>query len=412
MRVLVVTQYFWPETFRINDLVADLKDRGHEVSVFTGKPNYPTGRYFSGYGFFSRWADVFHDVPVHRAPLIPRGDGTRWRLALNYLSFAFFASILGPFQCRGSYELIFVYEPSPITVCLPAIVLKWVKRAPLILWVGDPWPESLSATGAVRSTLILQAVEKLVRFIYHRCDRILVQSQAFIPSILSRGIESRKVDYFPNWAESLYRVVSPGTELKGEEKLPEGFRIMFAGNIGGAQAFETIVAAAKVLSPYADIHWVVLGEGHRKKWVEEEIKRLGLEDRFHLLGRHPVETMPHYFALADAMLVTLKRDPIFSMTVPSKVQSYFACAKPVIASAGGELGRMLTVSGAGVSCPAEDHVALAETVLRVYRMSPEERREMGEKGRRYYEKHFRREHLIDRLERWMRETAQGQPCGS
>jgi len=178
MKVLIISQYFWPEGFRINDLALGLRDRGHEVTVLAGKPNYPAGAFFPGYGFFRRSRDDFQGIPVIRVPLIPRGAGSSLRLALNYISFAFFASVLAPFRCRGAFDAILVYEPSPITVALPGIVLRWLKRAPLLLWVQDLWPESLSATNAVRKRWILRLVESMVRFIYRRCDRILGQIHA------------------------------------------------------------------------------------------------------------------------------------------------------------------------------------------------------------------------------------------
>jgi colanic acid biosynthesis glycosyl transferase WcaI len=412
LKILVVTQYFWPENFRINDLVTGLKERGHDITVLTGKPNYPTGIFFPGYGFFSRGKEVFQDVPVYRVPLIPRGKGQRWRLALNYFSFVFFASVFGPFQCRGRFDLIFVYEPSPITVCLPAIVLKWLKRAPLILWVGDPWPESLSATGAVRSPRILNWVTKLVRFIYRQCDLILVQSEAFTASVIARGAEPLQVGYFPNWAESLYQVVTLSVDAPERKQMPDGFRVMFAGNIGAAQSFETILAAAKNLLPYADIHWVILGDGHRKNWVEEQVHVLGLQGQVHLLGQRPVETMPHYFALADVMLVTLRRDPIFALTLPSKLQSYLACGRPIISAAGRETARVVLESGAGYAVAPENPDALAEAVLRMSSLTGPERTAMGSRGRVYFEANFKRGRLLDQLEQWMKQLVEEKSCAS
>ena len=412
VRVLIISQYFWPESFRINDLVLGLKERGHEVAVLTGKPNYPTGVFFTGYSFFSRNKEAFQDVPVYRVPLIPRGKGQRWRLALNYFSFVFFAGVLGPILCRGRFDLIFVYEPSPITVCLPAIVLKGLKRAPLILWVQDLWPESLSATGAVQSPFILNWVTRLVRFIYRRCEMILVQSEGFISRVLALGVEPGRVRYFPNWAETLYQPLNPGECTPEQKQMPNGFRVMFAGNIGAAQSFETILSAAEKLKHHQDIHWMILVDGHKKDWVAQQINALGLDDKVHLLGHRPVDTMPRYFALADAMLVTLRRDPVFALTVPSKVQSYLACAKPIISAADGETARVVEDSGAGFSCPAEDAAALADAVFKLYRMSPIERKQMGEKGRVYYETHFQRERLLGKLEGWMRDIAGSKPCAS
>ncbi|MGH8742840.1 MAG: glycosyltransferase family 4 protein, partial [Burkholderiales bacterium] len=230
--------------------------------------------------------------------------------------------------------------------------------------------------------------------------------------VAARGASTDKVRYFPNWAEALYQPMQVIDNAPESKQMPAGFCVMFAGNIGAAQSFETILAAANKLKQHQDIHWMILGDGHRKKWVEQQVLALNLRDRVHLLGQRPVETMPHYFAFADAMLITLCRDPIFSLTLPSKLQSYLACAKPVIAAADGETGEVLRASGAGICCAAEDATALAAAVLKLYRMSAQERKEMGEKGRTYYETHFQREHLFDRLEEWMHEIAGAKSCVS
>ena len=403
MKILIVTQYFWPESFRINDLALGLRERGHEVSVLTGKPNYPGGKFFPGYGFFGRARDDYEGIPVVRVPLIARGNGGGLRLALNYLSFALFASVLAPLRCGGRHDAILAYEPSPVTVALPALLLKKLKRAPLHLWVQDLWPESLSATGAVRTRWILRMVETMVRFIYRHCDRILVQSRAFNAPILALGADPGRILYFPNSAEPFYRPLGPSPYTLDAAQLPQGFRVMFAGNIGAAQDFETIIAAATLLKDKADIHWVVLGDGRMYDWVRNEVKVRGLQATFHLLGRHPVEAMPRFFALADAMLVTLKKEPIFALTIPAKVQSYLACAKPIIAALDGEGARVVVEAGGGVAVPAESPGALASAVLEFYQMTQEQRQAMGMRGRAYFERHFEREMLLTRLEGWMKE---------
>src|SRR5690349_8507872 len=183
MKILIVSQYFWPESFRINDLALGLKERGHNVTVLTGMPNYPSGRLFSGYAMFSPTKEIFEGIPILRVPLIPRGSKGRWRLALNYISFALCASLLAPLRCKGPFDIIFVFEPSPVTVGIPALVLKKLMQAPIVFWVQDLWPESLSATGAVKSQRVLQWVANLVGYIYRRCDCILVQSEGFIPYV-------------------------------------------------------------------------------------------------------------------------------------------------------------------------------------------------------------------------------------
>ena len=406
-RILVVTQYFWPESFRINDVALGLAARGHKITVLTGQPNYPAGKYFPGYGGFRHARENFQGIDIIRVPLIRRGDGGGLRLALNYLSFAVSASILGILRCKGSFDLILVYEPSPVTVGIPALILKKIKNTPIFFWVQDLWPESLSATGSIRSPFLLSLVGSLVRYIYFGCDRILVQSRAFFDLVERLGVPRQRIAYFPNSAEPVYRPITIEPGARELSQLPKGFRVMFAGNIGAAQDFETILAASEKLTGYPDIHWVILGDGRMAPWVAEQVRQRGLSSNVHLLGHHPVEAMPRYFALADAMLVTLRRDPIFSLTIPAKVQSYLACAKPIVAGLDGEGARVVTESGAGFAVPAEDPAALAEAVLQAYLLSSEERAEMGRRGRAYFACHFEREMLLDRLEAWMNDQAMG-----
>ncbi len=406
MNLLIVSQYFWPENFRINDLAAGLVERGHEVSVLTGIPNYPQGRFFAGYGYFKRHREIYKGVRIIRVPLIARGNGNGKRLALNYLSFAVIASICSPFFCNGKFDLIFVFEPSPITVGLPAIFLKHLKSIPIFFWVQDLWPESLSATGAVRSPLILKLVKKLVCFIYQRCDKILTTSQAYFPSIISLGIHSKKLIYFPQCVEELYQPVKIDPSSTEQTLIPEGFRVMFAGNIGTAQSFETIIGAANELRSYTNIQWVIIGDGRKRAWVETEVKRLKLTKTVHLLGSYPVEMMPRFFALADALLVTLKNEPIFSLTIPGKVQSYLACGKPIIAALEGEGSRLVREANAGLTCPAENPLALAETVLSMYHLPLAQREKLGQCGYQYHKANFARDILLTKLENWMYEATE------
>jgi colanic acid biosynthesis glycosyl transferase WcaI len=402
MNILIVTQYFWPENFRINDLALGLKERGHKIEVLTGIPNYPGGTLFHGYRSLNRMRDNFNGINIVRAPLISRGIGSRPRLALNFISFAVSASILGPILCKGPFDIIIVYEPSPITVGLPALVLKLIKSAPVMFWMQDLWPESLSATGAVRSKRILKLVESMVRFIYRGCDRILIQSRAFLYPIKRLGGDPKRVLYFPNSAEKLYEPVTVEKNASERALLPIGFLVTFAGNIGAAQDFETILTAAEHLKSHKDIHLVVLGDGRVFQWVKKQVRTRKLENTVHLMGRHPAEAMPLYFALSDALLVTLKKEPIFSLTIPSKVQSYLACGKPIIAGLEGEGAKIIEESGAGITCSAENPKALSSAILKMYNLSKKDREVMGQKGRSYFEINFEREMLLDRLDGWMK----------
>jgi len=403
MKILVVSQYFWPENFRINDLSAALVERGHQVTVLTGIPNYPKGDFFPGYGLFTRIREEYKGVRIIRVPLIPRGNGSGIRLALNYLSYVIFACLLSPLLCRGKFDLIFVCQLSPVTVGLPAIFLKTIKKIPILFWILDLWPESLSATGSIRSEKALVQVNRLVRFIYRGCDKIVVSSKGFLRSIKEKGIEEQRTGYLPNWYEPEYKTDSPSPPGILTSDLPEGFLIMFAGNIGVAQDFGTILSAAEKLKSYPDIHWVIIGDGRQYSWVQEQVESRGLADSVHLLGRYPPEAMPTFFSQADVMLVSLKKDPIFSLTVPGKVQSYMACGRPILAALDGEGSKLITESGAGFSSPAEDAGALADSVLKMYLMPVAEREEMGRRGRVYCELNFEREMLVDRLEGWLNE---------
>lgn len=406
MRILIVTQYFWPEHFRVNDLAAQLSAAGHRVTVLTGLPNYPEGKLFRGYE--GRWRvsrEVHAGIDIIRVPLIPRGSAGGLRLALNYLSFAATASLLGPFCCRGDYDLIIVCQLSPATCGIPGVLLKKLKRAPLLFWVLDLWPESLSATDAVASKWVLDLVGRMMKVLYSHCDRILISSRGFGPKLVERGVPPSRIEYFPNWVERPTSGTSDdGSRGRQLACLPEGFRLVFAGNVGAAQDFPTILAAADALKEVRDLHWIVLGDGRKAEWVKGEVHRRGLGDVIHLLGRQPPESMPHYFAVADAMLVTLKRTQIFSLTVPGKVQSYMAAGRPIVAALDGEGERLIRESGSGLTCSTEDPRALAAAVLSMYHLSEREREQMGARGKAYCGEHFNREKQFTNLMRIVRDV--------
>lgn len=408
-RILIVTQYFWPESFRINDLAVGLKERGFEVTVLTGTPNYPGGKAFPGYNALTTRTETYEGIKVVRSPLITRGRAQGLRLLLNYLSFAVSAGVVGLLRLRGPFDIVFVFEPSPITVCLPAIALR--RRfggIPLVLWVQDLWPESVAAVLPTPPRGVSALLDAMVRYIYSRCDLILVQSRQFIESVRTRAPGNALIRYFPNTAEKIYCPVSvtPGEARAAD--LPEGFRVMFAGNIGSAQDFPTILAAAELLKDRSDIQWLILGDGRLRKWVESEVERRGLSSTFHLLGSHSMDRMPFYFSFADALLTTLKRDPILARTIPSKVQSYMACEKPVIAALDGEGSRLIMEARAGVTCEAESPRQLADAVLSMAAMSPAQRAALGANGLAYFREQFARDLLLDRLAVWLRDLVAGR----
>lgn len=395
MKVLVVSQYFWPESFRINDVVCSLNERGIAVSVLTGKPNYPEGRIFPGYRPSGIQMEQYCGATVWRVPIFSRGTRSGWRLALNYLSFVISGVILAPWVLRGRrYDAIFVYAPSPILQAIPALFLGWLKNSCVIIWVQDLWPESLEATGYVRNRRVLEWVKRLVRCIYRHADLLLVQSKGFMSPVgaLASGTP---VAYFPNSVESMFSDMSE-VPLPEIPSLDEGFSVLFAGNVGVGQAVEVIVEAATLLKDHPDIRFVVLGNGSRWDWMREQVKALGLIN-LHLPGRYPVDTMPGLMQKASALLVSLADQPIFAATVPNKVQAYMAAGRPILACLNGEGARLVEDAGAGLSVPAEDAGGLAAAVLRLYEMPTDDRAAMGANGRRYFKEHFDHDRLIDEL---------------
>lgn len=404
MNILIVTQYFWPELFRINDLASGLAERGHNVTVLTGKPNYPGGNFFPGYSFLGQKQELYGQVKVIRSPLVPRGKGNLLRLAINYCSFVVFASMMALYRCKQQ-DVIFVYEPSPITVGLPALLIKKFKKIPILFWVQDLWPESLQATGAVRSPKLLKMIESLVRYIYRGCDLILTTSTAFFEPIKKLSVRQEKIRFFPQSAEAVYQPIEKDEAVSENKLLPEGFRIIFAGNIGIAQDVETILEASKILKAHKAIKLILLGDGSKRAWLQEQIIQHKLDETVFWLGQHPLEKMPLFFACADGLLVTLKKDPLFSLTIPAKIQSYFACAKPVIASLEGEGANIVQDAGAGICVLPGDPQALAAAILKLYAMSSAEREFMGKSGRVFFEKHFDRDVLLNKLENWINEVA-------
>lgn len=394
MRILILSQYFWPESFRINEVAKTLHDKGAKVEVLTGKPNYPQGEIFPGYRAWGCQQETYQGISVNRIPLLARGGGG-WRLALNYLSFVVSGLVFAPWMLRNKkYDAIFVYAPSPILQAIPAIFIGWMKKCPVILSVQDLWPESLSATGHVQNRVILKLVEQVVRFIYRHVDLLLVQSMAFEAPVrfLAPGTP---IVYHPNSVDDTF--ASPATgKIPYIAGLDEGFSVMFAGNIGTAQAVDVIVEAASLLIEYTDIHFIILGDGSARKWMLKELEQRGLTN-LHLLGQFPIEMMPGFMQKASALLVTLADRPVFAATVPSKVQAYMAAGRPIIACLNGEGARLVVEAEAGLATPAEVPGALAAAILQLYRASPEERKKMGENGRSYYRKHFSHNDLIDQL---------------
>ncbi|AZD81006.1 Glycosyl transferase, group 1 [Pseudomonas chlororaphis subsp. aurantiaca] len=386
MRVLVWTQYFWPESFHINQVVAELCKQGVDVTVLTGKPNYPDGEIFSGYSSMGVQVEQREGVEIIRLPLRPRGKSSAIGLILNYLSFIVSGYLLGLWALRGRrFDVVFVYAPSPLLQALPAIFVSWIKRAPLVLWVQDIWPESLQATGFIKNRRVLKSIEYVVRYIYRFSDLILIQSEGFRDSVQRLSSDKGKIKFFPNSAEEPIRT----NELHALDlgRISRHFSVVFAGNIGTVQSCTTIVEAARLLQAYENIRFFIVGSGS----MEETIANMIADQRLanvELLGRVSPQVVTTIYAASSVLLLTLRDDPILAATVPSKFQSYLAAGRPIIASCNGQTAQLLEDAEAGLSCSAEDPLQLAEAVLALFDSDRERLESMGKSGRAYFLEHF------------------------
>lgn len=399
MKVLIVTQYFLPENFKGNDIAFELQKRGYDVTVLTGIPNYPKGDFFEGYNYFKKRRENINGVKVIRTFLIPRGKNTATFLFLNYFSWAFFASLYVVYlSIFKKFDRIIVQQLSPVTMGLPAIIYKKLRKTPVYFWVLDLWPESLTAAGGINNKKILWAFTKIVQFLYRNSDKILISSKGFRESIIKKGDFAEKITYFPNWADL---ALTENTEKTQTPKLNKKFKIMFAGNIGTAQDLDTVLEAFKLLKEQniSTIQLLILGDGREKSRLESWVKEQKLNDIIQFLGKKPIETMPQYFAEADCMLVSLKDEPIFNLTLPAKIQAYMSQRKPIIAVMNGEGYDTILEADCGFSVKAGDAQALASAIINISALNPEIRNKLGENGYQYYSDHFRFEQCINNLEK-------------
>ena len=395
MKILVVTQYFWPENFRINDLCLELKKRGHEITVLSGIPNYPEGIIDKNYLKSPSEFQNYGGIKIIRVPLILRGK-KKLTLILNYLSFMFTCSTIGLAKVwKHEYDLVFICQLSPATVAIPGLIISSIKRVPSVMWILDLWPDSLHAIGLINNVKLLKFFQIMMNFVYRNCDALLVQSRSFKTKIDEQINCINKVEYIPTWAEDNF---SRENKILNNEKGNTDFCVLFAGNIGKAQDVYCIINAANQLKEYSGIKFKIIGDGREAEGIKKAIAQLGLENKVEMMGRHPLEAMPALFSQADALLLTLQAKEIFSMTIPGKLQSYLASGKPIIGAINGEARKVIEESNSGFCVPAEDYVALADRILHMSKLSKEALDELGANGRCFYEEEFSRERILDKFE--------------
>jgi glycosyltransferase involved in cell wall biosynthesis len=407
LRVLLLSQYYEPEPFKGDALGGGLVRRGHRVTAVTGFPNYPLGRVYDGYRQRPWQREERAGVQVVRLPMYTDHSRSAARRALNYGSFAASASVLGPALC-GPQDVMWVHHP-PLTVAAPALAISAVRRVPFVLEIQDLWPETLGATGMVGSSRVLDAVGRAAEALYRRAAALVVISHGFKRNLVAKGVPAGKVHVIHNWAdEDVYRPVAPDPELARRWGLDGRFNVLFAGNIGPAQALGTVLDAAERLRDLPDVQMVFVGEGVDLAALTASAESRGLANvRF--VPRQPPQAMPAFYALSDALLIHLRRDPLFEITIPSKTLAYLACGRPILCAVPGDAADVIERAGAGVTCPPEDADALAAVVRRLYAMPAAEREAMGAAGRAAYEAEYSQQGALDRYERLFADVAARRP---
>ena len=362
--ILVISQYFYPEEFRINDICKEWVKRGYEVTVVTGIPNYPKGKFYEGYGWFKKRKEVYEGVNIIRIPLIPRGNNALM-LMLNYLSFVFFGFFWKLFTGIKA-DKVFIFEVSPMTQALVGVWYALKRKIPCYIYVQDLWPENVEIVTGIHNKHIIGGIDKMVNYIYKHCDKIFATSPSFVKRIEERssawrGTES-KVVYWPQYAEEFYQPV----ERKELPDMPmnDKFKIVFTGNIGYAQGLDILPKTAALLKKDdVPCEFIIIGDGRYREEFEKEIAQNDVADMFHLLGRKKPEEIPEYLAWCDVAFISFADNPLFEMTIPAKLQSYMACGMPILAVAGGETKRIVEEAECGVVCKFGDVNHIVEGII-------------------------------------------------
>lgn len=392
MRILVISQYFYPENFRINQLCLDLKEKGHKVTVLTGKPNYPKGEYFDGYDFNGNQDEEWNGIKIIRVPLRARKKGSL-NLVKNYLSFVYHANKKVN-TLKNEFDVVYVFEVSPITVALPAIKFKKKHNTPIIMNVQDLWPDNIVAVTGINNPLIIGYTKKLVKYIYKNCDLLLCSSASFISKISDLIGDNNKTKFWPQYATV--------KQYSGNEKVfdPNKFNITFTGNIGEAQGIDIAIEVAKELKD-TNLHWHLIGDGRNKIELEELVKKYSLEESVTFHGFINEEEIPKYLASSNAALLILKPNPVFDMTIPAKLQTYLSCGVPILGCVSGESKKIIEEADCGIVSNEVSKEALLKECKEILNFNKEKISLFTSNGLEYSMNNFQKEKLLEDLERYM-----------
>ena len=402
MKILIVTQYFWPEEFRVNDIAKYFSEKGHQVDVVTGVPNYPSAKIFEDYKKNIEKYNKFFGVNIIRLPIILRGDASPLRLFLNYLSFVLSGIFIGTYKIRNKkYDIVFTFATSPITVALPAIFFSFIKNCKHILWVLDIWPDILSELKIIKKKFIIIILRKIVGFIYKKADIILVQSKGFKEIIHNQLNDNRKIHYYPAWSEDLDAQVKTLHEFN---EYKNKFNIVFTGNIGEAQNFENIITAAEIIKDEKNIQWLIVGTGRKVNQYSDLIKKKGIEN-FVFLGNKLISEIKSFHNLANVLFVSLASGKFLSTTIPGKFQTYLRSNKFILGFIDGETARLIKESKTGVVVNPSNARELANTIVYL-KNNPQKVKEVTLKnyGIEYLNNNFNKELLLLELEKHIHEN--------
>lgn len=398
-RTLVVCQHFWPEAFRINDICDFLSEKGCDIEVLCGIPNYPEGKFYDGYSWFTRRRQNHNGIKVRRAFEIPRGNNSNFRILLNYLSFPWASLFHIPRLLTKSYDKILLYQLSPVMMVIAGIIVGKIKKVETTLYVLDLWPENLFSVLNVKNRFMRKIATKVSHWHYRKVDKLIVLSEKMKTKLVAvTGISGDKIIVLPQACEKIYEENVHDKKLS--ERFKNGFNILFTGNISPAQSFETVIAAALKLKAQGieGINWIIVGDGMSRKWLEEEVKKAGLSDSFYFEGFKPVTDIPKYNSVADLLIGCLSKSDLLEATIPAKVMSYFAAGKPMVLAMDGEVQQLVNDKArCGFAGPTEDSAALAANIKKVYDMPAKERQKMGARGRAYHFAHFERNLILGKL---------------
>ncbi|MBQ4617819.1 MAG: glycosyltransferase family 4 protein [Clostridia bacterium] len=392
--ILVVCQYFYPESFRINEMCREWVARGYQVTVLTGIPNYPQGKFYKGYNWFKKRREQWEGIDIRRIPLIARGKSPIGMI-LNYLSFMI-SGWFWKWFTGVKPDYVFTFQLSPVMMALPGVWIAKRRKVPHYLYVQDLWPDNFEAVTGIHSGVILRRLRKMVDKIYRRSDKIFATSPSFVEMIRERLCENQdKVMYLPQYAEDHY--VPCEREAPDDVPSDDRFKIVFTGNVGFAQGLDVLPETAALLQDRGidDVCFVIVGEGRGLEAFRAQVKERDVESAFVFTGRRPSEEVPRYLAACDMAFVSFKNDPVLVSTIPAKLQSYMACAMPILAAAGGETERVVNEAACGVCCAVGDAKALCEAIVsaKATDLSPYAQASLA-----YSKAHFNKDTIMDQLD--------------